>query len=685
MKMRFRKALLASTLALSGIALQAWDNGDGTYTNPMLDADYPDSEAIRVGNDYYYLSSSFHLTPANPIMHSKDLVNWKPVGFTIPNYKALNDPRYDMTNGQPAYGLGSWAPSLRYHDGMFYSICYVWIKPGNANNPDKLDGRLLVSRSKSIEGPWETNVIDAHLYDPGLFFDDDGRVYVFHGQDMLYVTELDKDLTKTISEPKLIYRKRPYYEGIHAYKINGMYYLYCTGGGHQQTLRSKNILGPYEHKTVCFSDLSFPSSGLHQGALIDTPSGEWWAIIFQDRGKYGRMPMLLPVTWIDGWPITRPVMTFRKPNTGWNEPNPNADWMSDEFDSTKLGLQWQWNHHPAASGWSLTERPGFLRLRTTTKADALRLARNTLVQHVFGPGSGAETKLDASGLKDGDYAGLGLFSQHSTFIAVVGRDGKKFIQLVYQPNDRGRFETRVLKEIPFEENEIRFKAEIAPLEYAVRYWYAAKEAEWIPVGDKVPIPYEFFVDWLAPRWCIFNYATKSTGGHVDFDWFHYIMPKNRTNLRKAGEILDAQFCDEWDDMNGTRFVWVDDIYPNIVLKHKVLGVFTGRIEEINSWTSAFRADRAGQWLRFNRIDFCEDGAMEVSIKARGHGAVEVRLDSADGRMIASGRIDSKDMQETTLRLTESVSGIRPVVFVFRPDDGKTIEMRSARFLQKERQ
>lgn len=688
MDKKLKKLLLCSALTLAGTALSATDNGDGTYTNPIIHADYPDSEIIRAGNDYYYLSSSFHFIPSNPIMHSKDLVNWRPVGYTIPNYDAMNDPRYDLKDGKSAYGLGSWAPSLRYHDGMFYSICYVWLKTGNINRPDTVKGHLLVSRSKSIRGPWKINVIDKHLYDPGLLFDDDGRVYVFHGQNNIYVTELDKDLTKTISEPKLIYRGNAYLEGAHAYKINGMYYLYCPGGGNQHALRSKNIYGPYEHKTVCMSDLNFPGSGLHQGGLVDTPSGQWWAVIFQDRGKHGRIPFLLPVTWEDGWPITHPVMTYEKPDVsskGAKSKPADPDWMSDDFNKPKLGVQWQWNHNPDPDGWSLTERPGFLRLRTTTKADALRKAKNTLAQRIFGPDSGAAAKLDVSGLKDGDYAGLGLLCQYSTFVAVVGKDGKKVVQLVYQPNKGGfNFETRVLKEIPLEGDVVRFKATIDSLEYAVQYWYAENGKKFQPIGDKVPMPYEFFLDWLGPRYCLFFYSTEKTGGHVDFDWFRYIMPKHSTNLRTVGETLDAQFCDEWDDMNGTRFVWVDDEYPNVALKFKTRCVFSGRFEELTSWACAFRANRANQWLKFNRIDFGRNGAEEVVVKAKGRGEIQVRLNDSEGETIASGRIDSNEMEETTLPVAKKLDGVRPVVFVFVPDSGQTIEMRSARFAAKEK-
>ena len=302
--------VLALCMSLAAI-LRGADNGDGTYTNPILFADYPDSEIIRVGDDFYYQSSSFHLVPGNPIMHSKDLVNWEPAGFSIPDYRILEDARYDL-DGQhgDAYGIGSWAPSLRYHDGMFYSVCYVW--DNRPENKTGVDGVFLVSRAKSVAGPWKMNAIRAKMYDPGLFFDDDGRVYVFHGQNELKVTELDAGLTKVVTPEKTIIRGT-ICEGSHVYKVDGKYYIYNPGGGKQHCFRSDSIYGPYEHKVVCDSQLTYEGSGLHQGGLVQLKNGDWWAIIFQDYGKHGRIPFLLPVEWKDGWPETKPVLTYKKP------------------------------------------------------------------------------------------------------------------------------------------------------------------------------------------------------------------------------------------------------------------------------------------------------------------------------------------------------------------------------------
>lgn len=659
------------TVCLVSLFIQtgfARDNGDGTYSNPMIFADYPDCEVIRVGTDYYYLSSTFHWIPGNPILHSKDLVNWKPVGHTIPDYKW--DRRYDLGEHGNGYGYGSWAPTLRYHDGTFYSACYVWTDRG-ANK-----GRFYLSRSKSIEGPWETNLIDEHLYDPALFFDDDGRVYVFHGQNDIFVTELDKDLREVITPAKLIFRGRNYFEGAHAYKINGLYYLFCTGTGQQQCLRSKNIEGPYEHKTVCVADLNFPNSYLHQGGLVDTPSGEWWAIIFQDHGKHGRIPFLLPVTWEDGWPMVQPVMTHKKPDVG-NVPSntEGQSWRCDDFSTPSLGLQWQWNHHPDQSGWSLTERPGWLRLRTTHQADVLRKARNTLAQQMMGPDSGAVAKFDVSKMKDGDIAGLGLFSAYSSSIAVVAKDGQKHLAVITEMPREGRKEGAA---VPLTSDTVWLRAEVPYLEYAVSYAYSTDGKTFTPLGDKLGVSFEFFWDWLAPRYCLYNYTTQETGGYVDIDWFEYILPKQKTNLYGFGDPIDAMFYDEISNPLERTFKWVDDGMENIFLHVDRISIIAkGWHDKSYAWTGAYEAKQRGNWIKFNRIDFGKQ-AKAICVRAMGEGTVSIRLKDKNGPVIAEGTVSSADFKTVELRLEKLMQGVHPVTVVFMPDDQQSIVLRHLR-------
>lgn len=648
MKPKIPTLVAVVALCLSFAAgLRGADNGDGTYSNPILFADYPDSEVIRVGDDFYYQSSSFHLVPGNPIMRSKDLVNWEPAGFSIPDYRILEDARYDL-DGQHgnAYGIGSWAPSLRYHDGMFYSVCYVW--DNRPENRTGVDGVFLVSRAKSVSGPWKMNAIHARMYDPGLFFDDDGRVYVFHGQNELKVTELDADLTKVVTPEKTIIRGT-ICEGSHVYKVDGKYCIYNPGGGKQHCFRSDSIYGPYEEKIVCDSELNYQGSGLHQGGLVQLKNGDWWAIIFQDYGKHGRIPFLLPVEWKDGWPETKPVLTYKKPEVGPAKASSESDsvsrivnpdqWRSDTFDNAaRIGPQWQWNHHPAADGWSLTERPGRLRLKPVRTSGAIRETQNVLVQQIFGPGDSAQVALDYSGLKDGDVAGLGLFSQHCTFIAAVRENGETRLAVMRQLYRDGKYVTQELDSVdptgiaPHDDSntarqgKIVIRADIPYLQYAVRYSYSVDGGKsFRELGSPLGMPCEFFSDWLAIRYCLFSYARTETGGHADFDDFR---TERKTSdpypPATSGATCHAQLCDAYQNMSKPAFAWVTDpdAPPNLYLRWPNTSRIGTGIHDAASWTEAFET-RERRWLLFSRISFREPVA-GISVRASGKGRIVLR-------------------------------------------------------------
>ena len=328
--MNIKNTLLA--MCLCGISIlpleaqQVWtpDNGDGTFTNPLMWGDWPDPDVIRVGDDFYLVSTSMHYVPGSPVAKSKDLVNWEIVGYAVDRYD--EDPRYDMQGGN-LYLNGSWANSLRYHNGKFYvAFCtpYGW---------GRETGHFSVCEAEKPEGPWKRTIFPEYLYDPGLFFDDDGKVYVVHGQRKLYVTELNADARSVKKEAVEIWNKgvddshgsgkSAGMEGSHVYKINGMYYITCPAGGTegwQVCLRSKNIYGPYEHKVIMQDDSSYPPNGLHQGGMVQLKNGDWWFIIMQDRGAIGRVPYLVPVTWKDGWPMLgvdgKDAITYKKPEVG---------------------------------------------------------------------------------------------------------------------------------------------------------------------------------------------------------------------------------------------------------------------------------------------------------------------------------------------------------------------------------
>lgn len=512
--------LLALAALLPAGAQTPWtaDNGDGTYTNPLLWGDWPDPDVICVGDTYYMVSTSMHYVPGSPILRSKDLVNWEMAGYAVDRYD--EDPRYDMKGGE-LYLNGSWANSIRHHNGKFYvAFCtpYGW---GTET------GHFSVCEAERPEGPWRRTIFPEYLYDPGLFFDDDGRVYVVHGQHTLYVTELTADARAVKGENVKIWDKgvddarnsgkRAGMEGSHVYKVDGMYYIFCPAGGTegwQMCLRSRNIYGPYEQKVVFQDDASYPGNGLHQGGMVQTPGGDWWFVIMQDRGPIGRVPHLLPVTWKDGWPVLgvdgRDAITYAKPQVG-RKVKPVSVATSDDFAEKKLGLQWQWNHNPDNDRWSLTERRGYMRLKALG-AENLKKARNTLTQRVQGPSSEATTEVDISGLRDGDVAGMGVFEFPYAYVAVV-QDGDR--RSLVMNNDGTVVETAIDH---LKQDRIWIRARVTDKDFTARFFYSLDGVRFMPVGNVLKMG--LGLPWTANRFALFNFNTRhDEGGTADFDRF----------------------------------------------------------------------------------------------------------------------------------------------------------------------
>lgn len=521
--MNFKSLIAALLLTAPAVqAQQVWspDNGDGTFTNPILWGDYPDPDVVRVGDWFYMVSTSMHYVPGSPVMKSKDLVNWEMASYAVDRYD--EDPKYDMQGGT-LYLNGSWANSIRYHNGKFYvAFCtpYGW-------GTEK--GNFCVCIADKPEGPWERTVFPEYLYDPGLFFDEDGRVYVVHGQHHLYVTELNADAKSVKGEKVLIWDKGvdDFYnsgksagmEGSHVTKVNGMYYIFCPAGGTegwQVCLRSKNIYGPYEHKVIMQDDTSYPGNGLHQGGMVQLKNGDWWFIIMQDRGPIGRVPHLVPVKWVDGWPMLgvdgKDVHVYQKPNVG-KTAKIKSPATTDEFNGSRLGLQWQWNHNPDDTRWSLTERKGYMRLKAS-KAKDLTNARNTLTQRVQGPLSTATVEMDASRLKNGNVAGFGVFQSPYAYVAVARNNGVN--SLVFCNN--GKRETVISN---LKEQTLWFRARVTDKDFTARFYYSLDGKEFHPVGDVLQMGLGY--PWTANRFALLNYSEteEGVGGIADFNWFRF--------------------------------------------------------------------------------------------------------------------------------------------------------------------
>jgi beta-xylosidase len=463
------------------------DNGDGTYTNPVIAADFPDPDVILAGDTYYMVTTTMFVFPGVTILKSYDLVNWEYCSNAVQRFDFSKC--YDL-DGCNRYSHGQWATSLRYHNGKFY-LLFITLD----------EGGFLCTASKP-EGPWELKKLPKGFYDPGLFFDDDGRIYVAHGYSKLYITEVDNNCASKGTD-SLVYTGdiRRGLEGTHVYKINGYYYLYCTYGGVdgiQVALRSKNIYGPYEQKVVIRDTTKGLNFGVHQGALIKTQTGEWWTILFVDQGPFGRFPSLHPITWTDDWPIAgidgKGVVTYRKPNVGRNYP-------------IKI--------LPTSDEWSLIQRPGYLRLTTVKVVSDLREARNTLTQRPFAYYSKtiptvAVTKIEVDNMKDGDIAGLAVFQDPYAYIAVKQTNGSRYIIMV---NDGETIDSVVMKG-----KTVYLQALAYYGTSKASFSYSFDNKKFTALGNELSMRFNLSV-FTGNKFCLFNYATKSTGGYVDFDWF----------------------------------------------------------------------------------------------------------------------------------------------------------------------
>jgi len=484
------------------------DNGDGTYTNPVIAADFPDPDVILAGDTYYMVTTTMFVFPGVTVLKSHDLVNWEYCSNAVPRFDF--SPCYNL-DGCFRYAHGQWATSIKYSNGRFY-LLFITLD----------EGGFICSAAKA-EGPWEIRKLPKGFYDPGLFFDEDGRIYVAHGYGKISITELDEKFTP-ISKDSLVFTGdiRAGIEGSHVYKINGYYYLYCTYGGVdgiQVALRSKSIYGPYEQKVVIRDTTPGINFGVHQGALIKTQTGEWWTMLFVDSGPFGRFPSLQPVTWVDGWPMVgvdgKGVITYKKPDAGKKYPIKDLP-TSDEFNEKTLGMQWGWNHNPDSTKWSLTQRPGYLRLTTAGVAANLREARNTLTQRPFAgydqsiPAIGV-AKLETDHMKNGDIAGLAVFQDPYAYIAVQQFNGVRQLIMVNNGETVASAPVKQAKVI-----YLRTLASNSTKKATFEYSYDNKE--FTPLGNELTMQFNLKI-FTGNKFCLFNYATKATGGYVDFDWF----------------------------------------------------------------------------------------------------------------------------------------------------------------------
>lgn len=510
---------------------QSSDNGDGTFTNPVLWSDCPDPDLIRVGDDYYLVTTTMHLMPGAPIMHSKDLVNWEIVSYI---FDRLEETPYYSMEGGTVYGRGQWATSLRYKDGRFFA----YFTPND--QPPK--GWVYSTTDPKTE-KWELYSTLPHFHDASFFFDDNGKAYMVYGTGM--IRELKPDLTGVLDgglDMQLFERdseENALLEGSRMIKKDGRYYLlmisWPAGGIRREVCyRADRIEGPYEKKVILETPFGGLGAGVAQGTIFDTPEGDWYGFIFQDRDGLGRCPMLMPCTWTDGWPMLgdengKVPERMRKPVQ--DQPVKGIT-RSDDFKSDKLGLHWQWNHNPVDEAWSLTDRRGYLRLKTNVVSESIYTARNTLTQRMEGPQSSASVLIDLSGMKEGDVAGFSAFNSDSAVLGVEMKDGVRTLVLTEEsvrlhPRNKEVLDVKknVIAEVPLKKDRIwlRIDADFRPGDTRdmAKFWYSLDGKEWTRIGDDYRMRFDWQRFFMGTKFAIFNYATQEAGGYVDVDWFDY--------------------------------------------------------------------------------------------------------------------------------------------------------------------
>ena len=538
-----RFSLILLSFLLLGLQSQA------VVKNPMLWADVPDPDVIRVGDTFYLVSTTMHLMPGAPIMKSKDLQNWETVGYVFD--KLTDSPKYDLAFSLPldqqkgegvgtVYGRGQWATSLKYHKGKFYALL--------APNEAGAMGDTYIFTAEKAEGPWTIHSRLRHFHDATLFFDDDDTPYVFFGTGEM--CQLTKDLKGVVEGSHRHYFQREadergLLEGTRVIKHNGTYYallishVYAPGRHRREVCyRTKDLNGTWEKNTILESDFG-GFSYLAQGTIVDTENGDWYGIMFQDRGGVGRVLTLSPVRWIDGWPQLgdengKVPETVRALKSG--EPT-TAIVKSDDFADEQLGLHWQWNHNPVDNAWSLTERAGFLRLKTSRVVPNLYLAPNTLTQRMEGPTCSGFICLDYSKMKDGDCAGFTAFNGDSG-VLTIKRVGKNYflemseqsVQLTDREKAVTKVDEKMIKGIALsmlypkaKKIWLRIDGDFRPGKHDVANFYFSMDGEnWEQIGTKdYQMRFDYRRFFMGSKFAIFNYATKKVGGYIDVDEFCY--------------------------------------------------------------------------------------------------------------------------------------------------------------------
>ena len=546
------------------------DQGDGTYTNPAIWADVPDMSIIRVGDAYYMSSTVMHLTPGVPIMKSYDLVNWKIISYC---YLVMGDSdNMKLQTGKNMYTNGTWTSALAYKDGVFY--CAV---------PSPTTNKTYIFQTEDPETkPWRRYELGARYHDCGLLLDDDGRNWLVYGTDAIELNSTVTGLApgasaksiglSSLHAPDPVTGQTPtsgLNEGIQIRKINGKYYLFAitwpNGKCRTEVCHiSTNLFGPWESRVVAQENVN--GGGPAQGGIVDDGKGNWYGFVFRDSGAVGRIPWILPITWDGQWPMFGKDAQGNPSYTGLQRSGPkpaegaelSSPVTSDEFynnapkplyydsnitpldpgltgqaaidamapvtdpqyayNGSNLKLEWQWNHNPDNRYWSLTEREGWLRLTTGHKVSDVLSAPNTISQRSFGPTSSATIKLDVSGMKNGDAAGLALFTAKYGAISVRMANGSKTLVMTNSSSTSSHSD---VESVAMTSDIVYLKADADFTNQTDKgtFYYSYDGISWTQLGNQQQMSYATDNHFMGYRFSIFNYATQTTGGYVDVDFY----------------------------------------------------------------------------------------------------------------------------------------------------------------------
>lgn len=527
---------------------QVWvaDRGDGTYQNPVLYADYSDPDACRVGNDFYMTSSSFNCLPGLQILHSNDLVNWRIIGAAIPyRLTPVSTPE------RPEHGNRVWAPAIRHHNGEFYIF---WGDP---------DQGVFMTKARDPQGPWTEPVLvkaGQGIIDPCPLWDDDGQVYLVHAyagsraqlKSVIAICQLNEEATQAVTPSRIVFdghEAHPTCEGPKFYKKGGYYYIFHPAGGvptgWQVVLRSKNVYGPYECKTV-LAQGNTSVNGPHQGAWVDTPTGEDWFLHFQDVGAYGRLVHLQPMKWKDGWPVIgtdpdgdgcgEPVLSHRKPDVGRTYPVCTPQ-ESDEFDGYTLSPQWQW-HANINEKWAYyAGNHGFVRLYSYPVVPQYRNlwdVANLLLQKTPAPNFTATMKLTFSPTKQYKGERTGLVVMGMDYAALVLENtasGLTLSQVVCHGADKGQPE-HVNASVGLKEGTVYLRVKFGcegrkivqsegghDLLVTCDFSYSTDGRTFSPLGTTFQAREGKWIGAKVGTFCTRPAIKASDGGWADVDWF----------------------------------------------------------------------------------------------------------------------------------------------------------------------